>query len=575
MSSNSVFISYKAEEFDEANWVKKTLETNGISCWMAPMSIPGGSSYASEIEHAIKNCKVFVLILSKKAQDSKWVTKELDRALNSEKIIMPFDIENFPLNDAFNFYLTDVQRYEAFASKSNAMQKMINDIRKVIPEVDIQPEHSEEPVSIVQPAPVSEPAAAVSVPATAPAPVTQPQVNTVTAPTQKKKSAKKTVAIVIAVIAAVILFSFFGLLLLAGLSSESDYEEKDGGVLSTSEELDDFSFTLEGVDYTFPCKVEKLLSEGWNVNSYNRTAETLIGGKSYDTITVSQGKKTVEIYVYNDSGNSVMVKDCHLGGIKCKNGSNAELTIANGISTKSTVKEILEAFGTPYSHTYYKNSDEDIIVYRINDEYTVSLTFSCHNNNDDIKNSYIEIKNYSFSEIDPNETNTAKPSYLFSYPLVLGIYLSDDISSGEIQIEGENYLLPSPITNFTNDGWALVDAPEAIISGKTEFVTLKKDGKTIKVQLKNFAEYQTIAENCVVTSVTAEYGVSATLAGGPSMGLNKESADLIKDFNVSKYPDYYSYSYIQSSPYIHASFQVNKETGTVSQIQLTCDEWTY
>ena len=38
MGYDNVFISYKAEEFDEANWVKKTLETNGISCWMAPMS---------------------------------------------------------------------------------------------------------------------------------------------------------------------------------------------------------------------------------------------------------------------------------------------------------------------------------------------------------------------------------------------------------------------------------------------------------------------------------------------------------------------------------------------------------
>lgn len=49
-----VFISYKSEEYDDANWVKSVLEKNGISCWMAPMSIRGGSNYASEIPQAIK-----------------------------------------------------------------------------------------------------------------------------------------------------------------------------------------------------------------------------------------------------------------------------------------------------------------------------------------------------------------------------------------------------------------------------------------------------------------------------------------------------------------------------------------
>ncbi len=73
MSVKDVFISYKAEEFDEANWVRGTLEHNGISCWMAPASIMGGSSYAEEIPKAIRECRVFVLLLSEKSQRSKWV----------------------------------------------------------------------------------------------------------------------------------------------------------------------------------------------------------------------------------------------------------------------------------------------------------------------------------------------------------------------------------------------------------------------------------------------------------------------------------------------------------------------
>ena len=36
-----VFISYKSEEFQEADWVRQQLESGGISCWMAPNSITG------------------------------------------------------------------------------------------------------------------------------------------------------------------------------------------------------------------------------------------------------------------------------------------------------------------------------------------------------------------------------------------------------------------------------------------------------------------------------------------------------------------------------------------------------
>ena len=48
-----VFIGNKAEEFADANRGKTTLETNGISCRMATMRIPGGSNCAVEIPQAI------------------------------------------------------------------------------------------------------------------------------------------------------------------------------------------------------------------------------------------------------------------------------------------------------------------------------------------------------------------------------------------------------------------------------------------------------------------------------------------------------------------------------------------
>lgn len=132
MLENYAFISYSTEDTDEAVWLKKVLVENGIKCWMAPDSIPGGSSYADEIDDAINECTVFVLVLSDNAQQSKWVKKELDRAINTGKLVLPFMIENTQLEKAFNFYLTDVQRYAAFESKVSAVEKMVKHIQAVM-----------------------------------------------------------------------------------------------------------------------------------------------------------------------------------------------------------------------------------------------------------------------------------------------------------------------------------------------------------------------------------------------------------------------------------------------------------
>ena len=127
-----VFISYSSVDLENAETVRNVLEKNGLSCWMAPRDIPGGSNYTKEIPIAIRNCKVFVLILSKNAQGSQWVLKELDSAVNCGKVILPFMLEDCILNDEFNFLLTGAQRYAAYQKKAEAMETLISRIRSIL-----------------------------------------------------------------------------------------------------------------------------------------------------------------------------------------------------------------------------------------------------------------------------------------------------------------------------------------------------------------------------------------------------------------------------------------------------------
>ena len=40
-----IFISYSSKEYSSAKKIKEYLDSNDISCWMAPDSIPEGSNY--------------------------------------------------------------------------------------------------------------------------------------------------------------------------------------------------------------------------------------------------------------------------------------------------------------------------------------------------------------------------------------------------------------------------------------------------------------------------------------------------------------------------------------------------
>lgn len=132
VENKDVFISYREVEKKEALWVKNNLENNGISCWMAPESIPGGSSYAEEIADAIDECKVLVVMVSPKAQKSKWIPSELEIAKNSNKVIIPFKIKKCDYVKAFKTYLIGLQWYDAYLNKNDAMEKMIIRIKEII-----------------------------------------------------------------------------------------------------------------------------------------------------------------------------------------------------------------------------------------------------------------------------------------------------------------------------------------------------------------------------------------------------------------------------------------------------------
>lgn len=106
-----LFISYASAQTEYAHRLKSGLQEQGIAAWIAPESIPTGSSYLAEIPKAISSVRAMVLLLTEDAQRSRWVQKEVGSAVGAGKLLLPMIIRSFPLTPEMTFLLEGEQFY--------------------------------------------------------------------------------------------------------------------------------------------------------------------------------------------------------------------------------------------------------------------------------------------------------------------------------------------------------------------------------------------------------------------------------------------------------------------------------
>ena len=165
------FISYSTKNQSDADALKQLLEKQGIRTWMAPGDIPAGSKYAQVINQAIKECSCFLLLLTDAAQNSVWVSKEVERAVHYGKTILPLKMEELVLNDEFEFYISTDQivAVQRIDEKAESLQKVLTVVRALTGKTDelAQAEPVRPPKAA--PAPQAEPSAVTPPPSSEPA----------------------------------------------------------------------------------------------------------------------------------------------------------------------------------------------------------------------------------------------------------------------------------------------------------------------------------------------------------------------------------------------------------------------
>ena len=121
-----VFISHSSSNSDVANGICEFLEKNNHSCFIAPRDIRPGYEYASEILYGIDNSQVVLLLLSKEANDSPHVLREVERAVSRKIPLLIHQLEEVALSSSLEYFLMTHQWIDTSENKNSDILKHIN-----------------------------------------------------------------------------------------------------------------------------------------------------------------------------------------------------------------------------------------------------------------------------------------------------------------------------------------------------------------------------------------------------------------------------------------------------------------
>jgi hypothetical protein len=91
-----VFVSYSSDDKFLAGRIKSNLEDYGLSVFLAHDDIPPTRDWQEEISKHLRECDVFIPILTGSFRQSNWTDQEVGMAFGLEKLIIPLKVDTDP-----------------------------------------------------------------------------------------------------------------------------------------------------------------------------------------------------------------------------------------------------------------------------------------------------------------------------------------------------------------------------------------------------------------------------------------------------------------------------------------------
>lgn len=297
----------------------------------------------------------------------------------------------------------------------------------------------------------------------------------------------------------------------------------------------DYVVQINDEIYQFPMAYEDLLAMGWTTDDVEGTE---LEPYQYNFFYFDREDVSMTVYIVNLGINTLPAEECIVGGMSIDaydwELDNGTITLPGGIVRgEATIEDIEAAYGT--ASDTYEGSMYTSLTYET--DYNSSVELYVYNESGVLEE--IEVENFVEPEgFNAGEVSTEVPEAIASYAKPEA--LSDDMTSYEIELDGQVYTIPVPVSVLAADGWELdaSQSDEYISAAYFGWVTLRKSGQEIRTIAVNQEKNAMLPQNCWIEELeVGGYSLEAdgALPGGVRIGIAEKEFLAILEENGMEY----------------------------------------
>ena len=280
------------------------------------------------------------------------------------------------------------------------------------------------------------------------------------------------------------------------IREESTEENREGAY---REDLFEFKVNIGKIAYRIPMAYSAMTSRGWLYEG----DETVTLKPNQYTSEEFMERDDVILYVsfLNTGINTQGIGNSFIGQIIFDKlnliGCETEIRFpGNIIYGQSTKEDVIAAYGEPTDIEELEG--KEILTYKKGEYEWISFTIDLTAN----IISDVDMRNFVTPDnFDGGEITEEIPQEVLDYEAPDNI--GTDLSKPYVNILGDLYEIPAPVSAFLDKGWSIVDdnSHQAVVAKGKGMVTLEKNGIRITSDVINYADNAVYIENCFVTTV--------------------------------------------------------------------------
>lgn len=129
--TQDVYICYDENDQDVANKVCDVLEDNKLSCWMRSRDV-SGEGIIKEMNKAISNSRVMVLIYSKFSKASNLVNTDTNKAFDKGMPVLIYKIDDSKIDGSFKFFVENAPAIDAHEDVEAKFSDLVNKTSQLV-----------------------------------------------------------------------------------------------------------------------------------------------------------------------------------------------------------------------------------------------------------------------------------------------------------------------------------------------------------------------------------------------------------------------------------------------------------